>query len=292
MSLTVADAISTELRITGRIFQETWGGIMRSGWMNLVIIVTMAAILSIFGTLLAFVIETELLFEHMGTGFEISAYLKPEAKLDTVKANVLRQPGVARIQVVTREAAWNEMREALDINSMDDNPLPDAIHIKSNAPERLATLASQIEQLEGIEEVNYAKQLIQRLRSFSNLISVVGLVIALFLGAMTLFVISNTIHLLIEARSREVEILRMMGVGNWFIRLPLLFQGAFYGLSGALIAYFPLWGAVYTMGELFNKLQFSTSGYSLNIVFVIMLIMGITVGAGGAANSIRKYLRV
>ncbi len=291
MSLTVADAISTELRITARIFQETWGGILRSGWMNLVIIVTMAAILSIFGTLLAFVIETELLFEHMGTGFEISAYLKPEAKLETVKANVLRQPGVARIQVVTRESAWNEMKQALDISNMD-NPLPDTIHIKSNAPERLATLASQIEQLDGVEEVNYAKQLIQRLRSFSNLISAIGLVIALFLGAMTLFVISNTIHLLIEARSREIEILRMMGVGNWFIRLPLLFQGSFYGLSGALIAYLPLLGAVYTIGELFGKLQFSTSGYSLNIVFVIMLIMGVTVGAGGAANSIRKYLRV
>lgn len=291
MSLTVADAISTELRITGRIFQETWGGIMRSGWMNLVIIVTMAAILSIFGTLLAFIIETELLFEHMGTGFEISAYLRPEAKLDDVKANVLRQPGVARIQVVTKEDAWQEMQQALDINNME-NPLPDTIHIKSNAPDRLATLAAQIERLEGVEEVNYAKQLIQRLRSFSNLISVIGLVIAVFLGAMTMFVISNTIHLLIEARSREIEILRMMGVGNWYIRLPLLFQGAAYGLSGAIIAYFPLFGAVYTIGELFNKLQFSTSGFSLNVVFVIMLMMGVIVGAGGAANSIRKYLRV
>lgn len=288
---TISDAVSTELRITGRIFQETWGGIIRSGWMNAVILVTMAAILSIFGTLLAFIIETELLFDHLGTGFEISAYLKPGANLSEVKTTILQQPGVAKIQVITKEKAWDELKTALDIDRME-NPLPHAIHVKSKNPDRVATLATKIEALPGVDEVNFAKQLIQRMRHFSNIVSGIGLLIAIFLGVMTLFVISNTIHLLIEARGREIEILRMMGVGNWYIRLPFLFQGALYGLCGALIAYFPLLGAVYSLGELFNKLQFSTSGYSLNIVFVIMLLMGVTVGAGGAANSIRKYLRV
>jgi cell division transport system permease protein len=287
----VGDAISTELRITGRIFQETWGGIVRSGWMNVVILVTMAAILSIFGTLLAFVIETELLFDHLGTGFEVSVYLRPDASVNKVKTRLLKHPGVEKVQVVTKEQAWSELKEALDIERMD-NPLPHAIHVKSKNPKQVEALATELEAMEGIEEVNYAKQLIQKMRNFSNVVSAVGLLIAVFLGVMTMFVISNTIHLLIEARSREIEILRMMGVGNWYIRLPFLFQGAAYGLCGALIAYFPLLGAVYSLGELFNKLQFSSSGYSLNIVFVIMLLMGVIVGAGGAANSIRKYLQV
>ncbi|MFN8614771.1 MAG: permease-like cell division protein FtsX [Vampirovibrionales bacterium] len=194
-------------------------------------------------------------------------------------------------QLVPREKAWEEMRTSLDIRGME-NPLPDAIHVQSDDPQNIAALATELQRLPEVDEVYVAKDLLKKVRDISRLVSFIGLVVAVFMGAMTLFVISNTIHLLIEARSREIEILRMMGVGNWFIRLPLLLQGALYGLAGAIIAYIPLNVAVYYMQELFARLQFSTSDYSVKVVFIILLLMGVLVGAGGALVSIRKYLRV
>lgn len=112
------------------------------------------------------------------------------------------------------------------------------------------------------------------------------------MGTLTFFIISNTIHLLIQARGREIEIMRMMGVGNWYIRLPFLIQGALYGLGGAFIAYIPLSIVEHYLSQFFSYFQFSSSNYSLSVVFLIMLLMGIIVGGGGAATSTHKYLKI
>jgi len=286
-----ADTIATELRIAGRIFEETFGGFKRSGWMNLVIVVTMAAILSIFGTLFAFIIETQLFFSHIGTGFEVSVYLQNGANLSEVSDRIHRLPYVKHIELIPKQKAWEEMKKTLEVPNIE-NPLPDTIHVKVASQEFVDDAVAALRQINGVEKVNFAQEFLKKLKNISNVVSVVGMVIAVFLGLMTMFVISNTIHLLIEARSREIEILRMMGVGNWYIRLPFLFQGGAYGLVGALIAYIPLSVAVFYTGKFFESFHFSTSGYSLGIVSLVLILMGIIVGAGGAFNSIHKYLRI
>jgi cell division transport system permease protein len=143
-----------------------------------------------------------------------------------------------------------------------------------------------------VEAVNYAKSVLEKLQGLSRVTSLIGLAVCIFLGTLTFFIISNTIHLLIEARGREIEIMRMMGVGNWYIRLPFLMQGATYGLVGAFIAYIPLSFVESYINQLFSYFQFSTSSYSLGVVFLVLVLMGIIVGAGGAATSTHKYLRI
>lgn len=286
-----ADVVSTELRIAGRILQETGGGFRRSGWMNLVIVVTMAAILSIFGTLFAFIIETQLFFSHIGTGFEVSVYLKNDAVMPEVADRVKHLPYVSNVEQISKAKAWDEMKASLDVSDVE-NPLPDTLHVKLVSQDYAEDAVASLRQLNGVEKVNFAQDFLKKIEGVSGVVSGVGMIIAIFLGLMTMFVISNTIHLLIEARSREIEILRMMGVGNWYIRLPFLFQGAAYGLLGAIIAYLPLSVSVYYMGQFFQSFHFSTSGYSLGVVSMVLILMGIIVGAGGAFNSIHKYLRV
>jgi len=83
-----------------------------------------------------------------------------------------------------------------------------------------------------------------------------------------------------------------MGVGNWYIRLPFLLQGASYGLAGALIASIPLNFVENYIDQLFAYFQFSTSHYSLGAVFLLLVLMGMVVGAGGSATSTHKYLRI
>ncbi len=286
------DSITTELRIAGRIGEETLGGIKRSGWMNLIIIITMASILSVFGTLFAFIIETQLFFQHFGSGVEISVYLKDGANLAKVKSHIIKSlPHVKAIEMVTKDKAWENMQKSLQVPEIQ-NPLPDTLHVRMTDQEYIEGAVVQLKKLREVEEVSYAHDFLKKLRGVSNAISGVGMVVSIFLGVMTLFVISNTIHLLIEARSREIEILRMMGVGNWYIRLPFLFQGAFYGLLGALIAYIPLSIAVNYINGVFESFHFSTSGYSLSFVSTVLILMGILVGAGGATNSVRKYLNI
>ena len=125
-----------------------------------------------------------------------------------------------------------------------------------------------------------------------RILSAMGIAASIFLGLLTLFVISNTVHLLIEGKSREIEILRMMGVGNWYIRLPFLFQGSAYGLTGAIMAFVPLAYSRHYLQELLQNIQFGAANGNIQYVFWILVLMGILVGGGGAAVSVRKYLNV
>jgi cell division transport system permease protein len=291
MSLHVMDSIATELRIGVRVFQETLGGIRRSSWMNAVIIITMASILSIFGTMLAFVMETQLFVDNIGSGLQISVYAKDKADSAKILHEIQALSHVKKVEVVSKDKAWAEMKQNYEVPEID-NPLPDTFHVQLDDQRFIEPTVLQLKNLEGVEKVNYAQSVLRKIQEVARITSAVGLAISIFLGTLTLFIISNTIHLLIEARGREIEIMRMMGVGNWYIRLPFLLQGAFYGLLGSLIAYLPLSVVEFWINKLFEYFQFSTSGYSHTVVMVIMVAMGIIVGAGGAGMSTHKYLRV
>lgn len=291
MSSHFMDNMATEIRITGRVLQETWGGMVRTGWMNLIIVVTMASILSIFGTLSVFVLETQLFVENIGSALKISVYAKDEANVGDLQADITQLATVKDVELITREDAWADMKKHYQVPDIQ-NPLPNTFHVQVKDQEQIKPTVERLKTLNGVEEVTFAKSVLEKLQGVSRVTSIIGLVVSIFLGTLTFFIISNTIHLLIEARGREIEIMRMMGVGNWYIRLPFLMQGAFYGLVGAVIALLPLVAAQHYIGQLFNYFQFSTSNYSFSVVALVLFLMGIIVGSGGAATSTHKYLKI
>ncbi|MDX2084090.1 MAG: permease-like cell division protein FtsX [Candidatus Melainabacteria bacterium] len=284
------ESLKTELRISGRILQETFGGIRRTGWMNLVIVVTMASILSIFGILFAVVMESQIFVHHLGSSLEISAYAKPDADVTELARTIQGLPHVSRVEVVKKDTAWEDMKQMYDVPEIE-NPLPDTLHVTVDSQSYIRDTAKQLRELPLVENVNDGHQVLDLIEKLSKGVTIVGLVVSLFFGTLTMFVISNTIQLLIQARGREIEILRMMGVGNWYIRLPFLFQGSFYGLMGALLAFVPLALAEFYIFELFKFFQFGASGYSLTVVSGVMMLMGVLVGGGGASVSVHRYLR-
>lgn len=293
MSIHFMDNVAMEIRIASRIFQETLGGMKRTGWMNLIIIVTMASILSIFGTLSAFVLETQLFVENIGSALEISVYASDQANVPRLREEIGDLPTVKTVTLIPKEQAWTEMKKDLPVSDMiTKNPLPDTFHVQVKAQDEIKPTVERLKSLYGVEAVNYAKSVLEKLEGLSRITSFVGLVVCIFLGTLTFFIISNSIHLLIEARGREIEIMRMMGVGNWYIRLPFLLQGAAYGLVGALISFLPLNVVEGYIDQLFSYFQFSTSHYSVGVVFLVLILMGMIVGAGGAATATHKYLRI
>jgi cell division transport system permease protein len=152
--------------------------------------------------------------------------------------------------------------------------------------------AKKLAGLPGIEKVNFAQEILQKIKQAARLMSLVGLVVTMILGALTMFIINNTMNLLIQARAREIEILRMMGVGNWYIRLPFLLQGSLYGLCGALLAYFPLRIVEFYIAELFGYFQLAADTGSEGFVLTLMVVIGVLVGGGGSAFAMHRYLKV
>ncbi|HEY9685783.1 MAG TPA: permease-like cell division protein FtsX [Coleofasciculaceae cyanobacterium] len=291
MTAPFMDNVATEIRITGRVLQETWGGMKRTGWMNLIIVVTMASILSIFGTLSAFVLETQLFVENIGSALQISVYAKDSVDVAKLQSEISGLATVRNVTLISKEDAWADMKKNYQVPDIQ-NPLPNTFHVQVKEQNSIRPTVERLKTMDGVQEVNYAKSVLDKLEGVSKVTSFVGLVVSIFLGTLTFFIISNTIHLLIQARGREIEIMRMMGVGNWYIRLPFLLQGAAYGLVGALIAYVPLSVVEHYISLFFNYFQFSTQNYSLGVVFLVLVLMGMMVGGGGAAASTHRYLRI
>jgi len=286
----VIGSLTTELRIAGRIFRETLMGIRRTGWMNWIIVVTMASILSIFGTVLAVIIEMSTFIHTVGSELEISAYLKDGVNAQTVKDELLKLAHLKKITLIPKEKAWADMQSEYPLPEIE-NPLPDTIHLQMASEKHIPDTVQKIRQMPGIETVQYPKKVLDKIQGMTQAASIAGIFISVFLGTLTLFIISNTIHLLIQAKSREIEILRMMGVGNWYIRLPFLMQGASYGLAGAVLSYSVVSLTVYYITQLFRYFGFQTNELTLSFVMTLLILMGILVGSGGAMFAVKRHLQ-
>lgn len=284
-------SIATELRIISRVFSETFKGIGRTGWMNFVIIGTMAAILTIFGSLFSASLGLSAFVKNLGSTLEISVYLAPQAQPQSVAKRVQDVGNIKNIRLISKDQAWGNLKKQMDVPDIK-NPLPDTLRVSVVSTKNIDNTVNNIKAVSGVEGVQYAKQLADKIQRVGDVTNIVSLVILVLLGGLTLSIISNTIHLVIQARKQEIEIMRMMGVGNWYIKAPYLLQGALYGLFGAAVSIIPTNFAQMYISQGINFFQ--VANYTINTHFVIfaLLTMGILVGAGGSIISVRKYLKV
>ena len=115
------------------------------------------------------------------------------------------------------------------------NPLYDAYIVDTNTPSDVKTVAEEAKKIEGVSEVQDGGANTERLFKLASFIRVWGLVIAGLLIFIAVFLISNTIRITIISRSREIQIMRLVGAKNGYIRGPFLLEGAFIGLLGATL---------------------------------------------------------
>jgi cell division transport system permease protein len=284
-------SIATEFRIIFRIIMETLKGLRRTGLMNIVIISTMAAILSIFGCMFRTSLGIQNFVQSLGSTLEISVYLKPSADPQEVTQHIFGIGNIKKIKIIPKEQAWKDLKNQMDVPDIK-NPLPDTLHVSIRDQNEVEQVVTRIKQVRGVEGVQYAQELARKLQKVGDVTNFATFVVLIFLGGLTLFIISNTIHLVIQARKQEIEIMRMMGVNNWYIKAPYIFQGAFYGLGGALISLIPLNVLQGYLDKFFNFFQVGAPTINSNIVILTVLMMGIIVGSSGSIISIRKYLRV
>ena len=126
----------TDIRIMLRIAAETVKLLTQAGWMNLVVITTMAAILSIFGVLFRSSIAISSFINQIGSDLEISVYVKDRASTKDAIFRINSLPEVARVTLTSKEKAWSQMKQQMQLPDMH-NPLPDTLHVKLKKQEYL-----------------------------------------------------------------------------------------------------------------------------------------------------------
>ena len=179
-----------------------------------------------------------------------------------------------------------------------NNPLHNVLYVKATNPQQTANVAKQIEKLDHINDVLYGEGKVEKLFSFLNISRNIGLVLILGLLFTAMFLISNTIRITIIARKDEIEIMKLVGATNSFVRVPFVLEGMWIGLLGSII---PITAVSVIYYNLYNTLAPRIQGNLLELLEVTPLLyqvsallvgIGLLIGIWGSFMSVRKFLKI
>ena len=180
----------------------------------------------------------------------------------------------------------------------DANPLYDAYIVDASKPSQVEKVAEAVKSIEGVTEVDYGGANTKKLFAVANFIQTWGLVGVVLLVFIAVFLISNTIRITIISRSREIQIMRLVGAKNSYVRGPFLFEGAWIGLLGAIVPAL----LVYFLYEItYKRFNPSLTGQNLSMIspnlfipaiIAGLFVIGIIIGSIGSRISMRRYLKI
>jgi cell division transport system permease protein len=287
-----------QLRVLQRVAMETGVGLKRGGWSNWLVVSILAIALTIFGGVLQVTMAMKNVVTSWGSQLEISAYLKDGIVASDIARICSQIPEVQVVEIVPKEVAWAEMQANFKVAAIS-NPLPNTLHVKLGNVEAVEKTAARLKNIDGVEHIRYPLKVARNLNRFRQFLEIAGAVVTAALAAATLTVIGNTIHLVIQGRQREIEILSLMGVNPWYIKGPLILQGAAYGLCAAILATTFLLGLhlyidPYVHEQLVSFLPTLPEQMETGTLptFLVILLLGMAVGAGGSAWTSGRYIKI
>ena len=236
---------------------------------------------------------------------DFTVYFKLEVPTDRARAlarEIASRPDVASVQFVDRGTALEDFRAhsgfGTALDALEGNPLPDALVVRpaSGAAGDVEGVAAAIRKLPETDLVQIDTQWVARLRAMLALgVRIVDLATVLLALAVAI-VVGNTIRLEIQNRSAEIEVTKLVGGSDGFVRRPFLYLGLCYGLAGAVVAYLLIVGTLAILGPPVGRLaalydsRFALSGLSWRETGVL-LAGGALLGWMGAALATARHLR-
>ncbi len=153
----------TELRIVYRITMETLNDLKRTGIVNIIIITTIAAILTIFGALFRTTLSISAFAHELGNVLEISVYLKPNANAKDAGKIIKKFDHVQRVRIIPKEKSWRDLKREIEIPDIE-NPLPDTLHVKVDKPENINSVFGQVKKLPVVSDMSYAQEIAKKIQ--------------------------------------------------------------------------------------------------------------------------------
>jgi len=284
--------------------RRAWQGFWRNAVMSIAATATMVLMLVLLSAFFIVLSGLDAGLQFVEQKVEVVAELRddaPDLKIAQLRQDVAALPEVASVDYIDKATALADFKQRMaeqgreDLTQyLDSNPLPATLNIKLKDPHQFGTVVQVLRaRTDVVGTVEEVQSLVDRVLTVTNLLRTGGLVLLGLVGLTVLFIIVNTIRLAVVARAEEIEIMRLVGASDAFIRWPFIFEGALVGLLGALITLVLLaLGASplsNVMTRFFEILPLELGSLSRNLT-IIVLATGIGLGTIGSWVSVRSYL--
>ncbi len=289
----------------GFFVREALKGLRLNLLMSVTAVTTTAVCILILGAGLLVSAHVQGIIRQVGEGVEITAFFPKNAspeRIDQARRAVEGFPEVEEVAYVSREEALRRLRTNFAeqpevVEGLGSNFLPASLEIKLKDPSYAQGVAVKLEGAGFREEdLNYPQQTINELNRITGyIVWALRAATALFLVASVLL-ISNAIRLSIFARRKEIEVMKLVGASDGFVRWPFVIEGLVQGLIGAtLAALVVLWVNALFVEWAQNAvplLGVSSAAVSTLSVFLILVVVGVAIGVFGSFMSVRRFLKV
>ena len=298
---------------------ESLKNLKRNGWMTVAAVSSVTITLSLVAIFASVILNTAKLASDISNNVRIVVYMRKDIadnsktivkEGQTVKNNdyhkiydaLTSMDHVSKVTYSSKEEQYEKLTETMGsewkVFEGDSNPLYDAYIVDTTEHKYIDSVAAEAKQLEGASEVQDGGADTQKLFALSDFIRVWALVGAGLLIFIAVFLISNTIRITIISRSREIQIMRLVGAKNSYIRGPFLFEGAWIGLLGSVLpvvlVYFGYNMAYQTMNK--NLVAQNLSMIEPHLFVPAMIgavsVLGIFIGSLGSSISMRRFLKI
>ncbi|SDB88142.1 permease-like cell division protein FtsX [Shouchella lonarensis] len=294
------------IRTLKRHMREGTKNLVRNGWMTFASVSAVTVMLVIVGFFLVMFLNGNHIAHTVENSVEIRAFYQTgtdDEKVKEVIAEVEALDDVESVRFIDKEEGLERFIASSGENGevyksfKGENPLPHALEVTATSPQLTEKVALEIRQNAHIKEVTYGKAYIDSLFKVTNFARIAGLAVVIGLLFTAIFLIANTIKLTILARSKEIQIMKLVGATNGFVRGPFFVEGALLGVIGSVIP-ITLMGFGYTYAyarlsppsdALYSLLS---PGQLIVQISLLLLVVGLLVGIWGSTMSVRKFLKI
>lgn len=287
-----------------RHFRESFKSLGRNSWMTIASVSAVTVTLLLVGVFALIMMNLNKVASDLENDVEIKVLIDEtadEAAEKELLAKIEKLPEVIEMNYSTKEEELTDLVKDFgdDFKLFEQsNPLRNVVYVKASEPQQTASLAKKIDKYEYTYDVMYGEGKVEKLFNVLNVSRNVGLVLILGLLFTAIFLISNTIRITIIARRDEIEIMKLVGASNSFVRIPFLLEGMWLGILGSIIPitvvitlYYNIYKKVSPklQGEFIQLLDYSPLVYQVSS---LLLLIGVLIGIWGSFMSVRKFLKI
>jgi len=295
-------------------FSETFSSLKRNFFMGFTAIITVAITLLIVGFFSIIVYDIQGIISSVKSDVELAVYLEDDIsdELRThIENYIVNWEETKKLEYVSKEQAlerFKEKNEGSDIlKEIQGNPLPASFEISLKDPEKIDRVALRFYDkdgncIEGVDEVIYGRKYVNTLFSITAIIGTIAFLIIIALLLATVVLIFNTIRLSIYSRRKEIEVMKLVGATNWFVRIPFLFEGFFEGFTGGAVSIILLYFIckfLLIRGERvivdtmrIKELAIVGSSSFILYIYLGVILLGGLIGVLSSAIALRRYVKV